>query len=394
MPIARLNTLLSSDDHSGTPLEDRPQIAPTAANALTAPELSNMKVYHDFLNPKPMNTSFRMLKIKFHPKIAEDDPIVMSCEPDKDSCEEQCRTLFSTRPALMEKPCIAAVKAEFGRGMCFPALATVHECRRGIMRMADVEVGDEIMDSRGSFSQVVAMLHNNTAIAEVYLQIHYNTPDGHGRSLLISPQHLVRTRLHGRVSDDAAGAASTTASRIRLPSIVAIDECLKHGANGIFMKHRSRPEWSWTPAEDIRQDDELVDEHGKPVSVRSVDRVCVAGAFAPLTASGQLLVNGVLCSCYAPPAAWTVPHSACHAAMLPVRLLENARSAVERLSSVKDSDVPLFTVDAVWLLPRMEDATLHPWASGLLRMAICTQSVVLQCKSALLPAARSTESES
>jgi hypothetical protein len=250
-----------------------------------------------------------------------------------------------------------AVAAEFGHVACFPGVATVQERRRGTMRVADVEVGDQLVGLGGSFSRVATFLHNNADVAEVFLEICYRRTVGGGGHLLVSPQHLVHARLRGRSSRDPSSQAWCDEDR---------------GIDGLLRK----PEiaWSWAPAENIRPHDELNDGNNSPLVVESVSRVCLQGVFAPLTATGELLVNGALCSCYAPPSAWMIPHMACHTAMLPVRLLDAARVVVERMSRVKDcKEPPLFSVEALWLLPLMPDTSLHPWASGLLRLATAMQ---------------------
>lgn len=385
MPFAVMENLAGSSEHSASS-----HVESTVAHQ-DLHGSANMEVYNNFLSSRPLHTSFDLLNIKFYPKVKQEEPIAMPCEQDQEVCEEQCRTLYAARPELMEKPCMEAVQAHFGyfgpsHGMCFPGVATVQARGRGTIRISDVVLGDELWTSNSSSSRVVALLHNNSSITEVYLQIRYDTPAGDCNSLLVSPQHLVRTRVRGGRVDDSSGDRGLSSM---MP--IALDECIKHGSKlGVFKQQRRQFEGAWTAAEDIRPDDELLDENGLPVKVRSIGRVCLVGAYAPLTASGELLVNGVLCSCYSPPTAWMVPHGACHASMLPVRLLDTARVAVERLTRSKDSEVPFFTVDCVWLLPRMEDETLHPWASGLLRTAMCTQSLALQCKAAITGSSEAT----
>lgn len=372
MPVVSVGRWLGSCEHDLL-------TAPPAGHGAT----DHMEAYSDFLNSRPVHTSFKMVQIRFKPKVAEPEPVTMPCEDDRDICEERCMSTFGARKDLLQKPCLEAVDAQFssfGGGSCFPGAATVLERRRGTMRVADVEVGDELAVSSDSFSRVVALLHDNADITDVYLQIRYDVPGGDGGSLLVSPQHLVRARCHGRLADDSAepGAVDTI---IRSASPLVTLPCLP---SWDLKKPGSKRKWMWIAAEDIRPDDELYDESGMTGVVRSTSRCCNLGAFAPLTASGELLVNGVLCSCYAPPSAWMVPHDACHASMWPVRLLDNARVAVESLTRVKDvHKESLFTVDAVWLLPRLPDSSLHPWASGMLRAAMATQSFVLQCKAAL-----------
>lgn len=369
MPLASLGSWHGSCDHAPTQVE----------HGLTTVQVNDLGAYHDFLDVRPVRTSFKTRTIKFKPKIAELEQINMPCEEDREVCEEQCRNMFGSRKDLMEKPCMDAVASQFGGGVCFPGLATVQERRRGTIRVADVEVGDELAAAHGSFSRISALLHDNADVSEVYLQIRYEGLTGNSGALLVSPQHLVRTRLRS-----AAGTGSSDdrrAAGLSVKSLVKF-ECL--GSLVEILNQRRKEGWTWSAAEDIRPHDELNDGNGLPVTVLSVSRVCLGGAFAPLTASGELLVNGVLCSCYAPPSAWMVPHSACHAAMVPVRLLDSARTVVESLS--EDDKGSLFTVDAVWLLPPMPDASLHPWASGLLRAALATQSLAFECKAALLPA--------
>merc|ERR1719498_2263930 len=145
----------------------------------------------------------------------------------------------------------------------------------------------------------------------------------------------------------------------------------------------SKAKWDWIAAQDVREGYVVEDANGNAATVEAVRRVCGVGAFAPLTASGQLIVDGVVCSCFAPPAEMAVPHSACHAAMLPLRLLDSTKSTVEHWTRFNGSKDPLLTVEALWLLPSMKDESIHPWASGLLRTAILARSVAERCKSYL-----------
>merc|ERR1712194_971349 len=104
-----------------------------------------------------------------------------------------------------------------------------------------------------------------------------------------------------------------------------------------------------------------------PVVVNEVRRVMLQGAHAPLTASGNLLVDGILCSCYAPPAAWGLSHRLCHSSMMPLWFLDTMRSVVEGFTVLEELKDPVLTVEALWLLPKCEGMSIHPYASGLLR---------------------------
>jgi hypothetical protein len=288
----------------------------------------------------------------------------MPCEDDIAICNRECERLYGEQEAEMEEPCKLAVAAEFGgRGLCFPGTSLVQERRRGAIRMGDVRIGDELAGGSGSSSRIVAFLHSKAATAEVYLQIHYRRTDSSCGCLTVSPAHLVR----------AHTGIDSTSKRVHIErSTLAFSG------------------WQWIAAEDVRPGNELEDARGERATVESINRACCVGAFAPLTTSGELLVDGVLCSCYAPPVAWEIPHSLCHAAMLPLRLLDNTKLAVEHWTRQDGLKDPLLTVDAIWLLPSVGDASLHPWASGLLHTAIAARSVAKRCKS-FLPGERVTQ---
>lgn len=303
-------------------------------------------------------TSLAQVSIKFNPVHTDLEAQELRCEEDLAVCNRECERLFSDRVREMEEPCKLAVANKFGVGSggasCFPAEARVEERHRGHIPIKDVQVGDTLAAERGALgSRVVALLHADPERVELYLLLRMET----GGELAISPQHLVRARRRGGWS------------RARSPGDVAAAS--------------SEGQWAWVPAEDVRPGDELEDAAGAAVAIRGSARALLRGAFAPLTASGELLVAGVRCSCYAPPVDWQVPHLACHAAMLPLRALDAARALVERWSRPESDQDPLLTVEALWLLPSAGDATVHPWASGLLRAVGAAEAIGLR-----LPGAR------
>lgn len=80
-----------------------------------------------------------------------------------------------------------------------------------------------------------------------------------------------------------------------------------------------------TPAENVKAGDYVVSQEGLPVKVLSVHKVTSRGAYAPLTASGDILVNGLLASNYVAHPAFaslvtpSTQHWMQHGAFLPYR---------------------------------------------------------------------------
>jgi hypothetical protein len=200
----------------------------------------------------------------------------------------------------------------------------------------------------------VALLHSRACGCVLYLRIRVES----GKELHVSPQHLIRAR---RQQVWAPGELS--------PSNEPVGDTVPLGYENVEASPR------WLAAQDIRPGDELEDASSNPMVVCEIARACRQGAFAPLTANGTLLVDGFLCSCYAPPPAWAIPHELCHSAMMPLRALDNLRSVVEDWSRDDDTKVPLLTAEAIWVLPQVGDPTIHPWASGLLRCVSFTKAL-------------------
>ncbi|CAJ1428752.1 unnamed protein product, partial [Effrenium voratum] len=122
-------------------------------------------------------------------------------------------------------------------------------------------------------------------------------------------------------------------------------------------------DWKWVAAKHLQPND-IVSCRGQHSAVLGVKLEEAAGVFAPLTTSGRLLVEGVLCSCYAPPEELRLSHGLCHLAMAPLRWATCARTAVEAFTTFNESK-PVLTLDALWLLPYGNKA-LHPYAAALL----------------------------
>eukprot|EP00913_Durusdinium_trenchii_P029890 g28007.t1 len=152
---------------------------------------------------------------------------------------------------------------------CFPAASCVLERRRGVVRMEDVRVGDEL-DCGGVFSPVIAMLHRS--------------PGGIRGARHTSAGKTVRVGVEGSYVVIHFVSGAVVISRNHL---IQLQEETEEGP----------PRFCWVPAADVRVGQQL--QNGQRViSVTSAE---ATGLFAPLTLSSTLLVDGALCSCFAPP---------------------------------------------------------------------------------------------
>eukprot|EP00746_Dinoflagellata_sp_MGD_P146532 gnl/MRDRNA2_/MRDRNA2_78991_c0_seq1.p1 gnl/MRDRNA2_/MRDRNA2_78991_c0~~gnl/MRDRNA2_/MRDRNA2_78991_c0_seq1.p1 ORF type:complete len:359 (-),score=57.88 gnl/MRDRNA2_/MRDRNA2_78991_c0_seq1:22-1098(-) len=307
---------------------------------LPAPaKLKEIAYGSDFLTP----TSFKEVVIQFTPKAKEIQEQELKTEDDLAIANRECEKEFGQSPDL-EKPCKLAVverylgsakTAEEGSGgSCFPADACVTTLNRGELRLADLHIGDLVetveldvavndLKKPRCWTRVVAWLHQDPRSSVPYLRIQHTSGE-----ISVSAAHLV---------------------------CVKKDGC-------------QEAEHSWIPAQDISPGSVLFMAHGKSCIVTSILPEERQGMYAPLTDAGTLLVDGVLCSCYAPPVFCQVPvpHMVCHVALAPLRALDQARRAVERWD-IDENGRPLFTIEVVH--PWIHDQFMHPYAAVLLRLA-------------------------
>eukprot|EP00928_Gymnodinium_smaydae_P008130 TRINITY_DN12940_c1_g2_i1.p1 TRINITY_DN12940_c1_g2~~TRINITY_DN12940_c1_g2_i1.p1 ORF type:complete len:429 (+),score=50.76 TRINITY_DN12940_c1_g2_i1:83-1369(+) len=377
--MAPCSALLFSDSQSAAELHGLHTRSRLAGNALQTEVLTAPLAAGDRRPPTSWRSflgnasSFALTTVEFTPKKIEMEAQKMNCEEDMAVCNRECERLYGDQQAELEEPCKLAVVEKFtgvgGGGMsCFPASAIVWERRRGGIPIEDVSCSDELAIGDGCFSPVLGMLHALPEESVLYVRIRY----GAVGSLTMTPQHLVRVRRRPR-----APRASTTEMAFPMSGDSLASASLESD-NGVDA-HTS---WEWLAASAVLPGDELCDTQGAPVLVREVARLLAEGAYAPLTASGTLLVDGVLCSCYAPPTAWRFSHDVCHAAMAPLRVLDTLRRFVERATLVDGSTNPILTMDALWLLPKYSDPSLHPWASGLLRCTVTARALAQKLRSA------------
>ena len=189
------------------------------------------------------------------------------CNPgDLKHCMHSCKTL----PPGFEQTCAAAVSDTFAPvPLCFPASQLVFTVNRGKVKMDDLAAGDVVLDATLAPTKVVGFLHKDAEIVADFLSL--TTPGL--ASLEISADHLVFDGatfvLAGETSSLAAVALAGT-----LISVKTLKEVVKR-----------------------------------------------KGAYAPLTASGTLIVGNFACSCYALPGRLGnfVSHGAANVALWLVR---------------------------------------------------------------------------
>lgn len=153
-----------------------------------------------------------------------------------------------------------------------------------IQRMDALKIGEMVQTADGTFSQVYSFGHKAASSKAKYLQILSASMDN-TRPLEITAEHLIYTH-------DASKNA---------PVLVA--------------------------AGDLRVGDHLVTANGSPSTILWIREVERQGVYAPITASGNLLVNGVLASSYVSRdwlqdrVSGNTLHKFQHGAMLPLRLV-------------------------------------------------------------------------
>ena len=165
--------------------------------------------------------------------------------------------------------------------ICFSEHSDVMVEGKGMTRMDALKIGDSVQTADGTFSKVYSFGHKASSQRTQYLQVYAASMD-RDRPLEISAAHLIYTQ-------DAS------------------------------------KEWRLIPAGDLRKGDTLLTADGSPSAVLWIHEVERTGAYAPLTVSGNLLVNGVLASSYVSRnwlkgrVSGLTLHKFQHGAMLPVR---------------------------------------------------------------------------
>ncbi|KAG8239001.1 hypothetical protein J437_LFUL005058 [Ladona fulva] len=183
-------------------------------------------------------------------------------------------------------------------GGCFPAAASVQISSGAQIPISQLRVGDRVLaldtnTGKPVYSEVLLFLDRDPERHRAFLRIRTAS----GRQLALTPSHLVL------VADSTGMTRGVFASRVR-PG----DRLLVEDPKALSESPRLLP-------------DEVVAVDGSSLE---------EGVYAPLTAAGTVMVDGVAASCYAA----VNSQSLAHWSFAPLRIAANARSAASRLWSL------------------------------------------------------------
>lgn len=137
---------------------------------------------------------------------------------------------------------------------CFSGRSTVEVKDRGTVSMSALKIGDSVLVEDGVFSKVHSFGHYQPKIEAEFLQIRTASAN---KPIEITADHLL----------------------YKHDTVTQKDQVV--------------------PAEKVKEGDYLIlAEGGRPTQITSIHKVQSRGAFAPLTTSGNVAVNGILASSY------------------------------------------------------------------------------------------------
>lgn len=215
-------------------------------------------------------------------------------------------------------------------GGCFSGNSTV-ETPSGTKRMEEIKAGDKILtidsDGKEVFSDVLLFLDRNTTEVREFFELTTES----GAKLTLTPSHLLYSiQPEGVTPDD-----EFLLSKNRYLRPEEISNYFLAQAEITFAKFVQPGDWVL-----VKQDQRQRGEHElassgplKNLHTYSVEKVInieakiETGVYAPLTSTGNLVVDGVLSSCYA----LIDDQTLAHVAFAPVRIAHNFRQSVAYL---------------------------------------------------------------
>merc|ERR1712106_473897 len=158
---------------------------------------------------------------------------------------------------------------DWKKGGCFPGTAEVTLASGGRKKMKELQIGDEVLTSSGTFSAVLGWLDIQPGQETNFIKLETNLSS----STSMTGSHVIFSR---SVKEEAA-----------------------------------TPKY----AEEVKMGDLIIEEEaGELAEVVKISRFSSVGYYAPLTYEGTVVVDGYLASCYA-----SYPHWVAHAALYTAR---------------------------------------------------------------------------
>ena len=187
-----------------------------------------------------------------------------------ENCVKECARQF---PLIDQQACVTAVEAKWAPySHCFSGEMTVIvKGYKNLVKLSDVQIGDYVLGSDFKYTRITGWLHREEQVEAHFIDIH------HANGVLsVSSDHL----LYCTIACDYVRA-----SEVQEVETMHIDGSL-------------------VPSKIIRREPRTI-----------------TGIYAPLTASGTLMVSGVHASCYSSPSAlpFRVSQSMGQVALLPFR---------------------------------------------------------------------------
>ena len=173
--------------------------------------------------------------------------------------DAECQTCYDSEnpdpedPEDPEDPFDPEAPPQKKKKGCFSGAMLVNVHQKGLIRMDEVQIGDIVRTKAGELSRIYSFSHKDRNALSPYLEVTFQ--DEH------SPLEVTHDHMLHSMCDDESG-----------PCLV--------------------------PAGDLKAGDKLIDSEGMAMDIQSIRSVQARGLYAPLTTTGDIVVNGVAASTY------------------------------------------------------------------------------------------------